>query len=98
MPSYSMVAAAPQMTYAAPMTTAYAAPMQYAAPVTTAYAAPMVQETVAYAQPTYTTAMPMAAANIGGAFVVGQDLNQDGIPDALQQPMQYAYAQPTYIQ
>jgi hypothetical protein len=58
----------------------------------------MVQETVAYAQPTYTTAVPMAAANIGGAVVVGQDLNFDGIPDALQQPMQYAYSQPTYIQ
>jgi len=65
---------------------------------TTAYAAPMVQE-YAYAQPAaYTTAMPMAAANYGGAVVVGQDLNQDGIPDALQQPVQYVYAQPTYIQ
>jgi len=101
MPSYQMAAApqmmttsyaAPQMTYAAPMTTAYAAPM------TTAYAAPMYQEQVQYAQPTYTTAVPMAAANYGGAVVVGQDLNMDGIPDALQQPMQYAYAQPTYIQ
>jgi len=95
-----MTYAAPQMAYAAPATTSYA----YAEPVTTAYAAPqmayapMVQETVAYAQPTYTTAMPMAAANYGGQVVVGQDLNRDGIPDALQQPMQYAYAQPTYIQ
>jgi len=67
--------------------------------MTTSYAAPMVQETFAYAQPAaYTTAMPMAAANYGGALVVGQDFNRDGIPDALQQPMQYAYAQPTYIQ
>jgi len=73
--------------------------MAYAAPMTTAYAAPMYQEAVAYAQPAaYTTAMPMAAANYGGALVVGQDLNRDGIPDALQQPVQYAYAQPTYIQ
>jgi len=52
-----------------------------------AYAAPM-----AYAQPAYTTAYaaPMAAANFGGALVVGQDLNRDGIPDALQQPVAYA--------
>jgi len=79
---------------AAPATTSYAA---YAAPATTTYAAPMT-----YAQPAaYTTtayAAPMAAANYGGALVVGQDLNRDGIPDALQQPVQYTSAQPTYIQ
>jgi len=57
----------------------------------------MYQEQVQYAQPVYAAA-PMAAANYGGTLVVGQDLNMDGIPDALQQPMQYAYAQPTYIQ
>merc|ERR1719247_3343651 len=31
-------------------------------------------------------ASPMAAANIGGSFVVGADRNRDGIPDALQSP------------
>jgi len=91
--------AAPQsyaapMTYAAPqqmVTTSYAAPatMAYAAPATTSYAAPATM-TYAAPQQMYTqAAMPMAAANYGGQIVVGQDLNRDGIPDAMQQPMMY---------
>merc|ERR1719272_1716984 len=37
---------------------------------------------VASPQPSYT--MPMAAVNVGGTMVVGQDLDGDGIPDVLQ--------------
>jgi len=84
--------AAPATTsYAAPATTSYAAPatMAYAAPATTSYAAPATM-TYAAPQQMYTqAAMPMAAANYGGQIVVGQDLNRDGIPDAMQQPMMY---------
>jgi len=32
--------------------------------------------------------MPMAATQIGNTMVVGQDLNRDGIPDVLEQPVQ----------
>jgi len=73
-PSYSMVATpqyAPQMAYAAPVTTAYAAPattayaqpayaQQYAAPATTAYAQP------AYAQQYAAPATTAYSTGVGG--------------------------------
>merc|ERR1711907_225113 len=81
-------------TYAAPATTTYAAPAvtyaapRYAAPVSTTLAAPAVTYAAA--------ATPVAAANVGGVTVVGEDKNLDGIPDALETPVVAAAPAVTY--
>jgi len=48
--------------------------------------APMV--TMQAPMMTMAAPMPMAATQIGNTMVVGQDLNRDGIPDVLEQPVQ----------
>jgi hypothetical protein len=81
-------------TAAAPVSYgSYAAPMSYAAPRPVSYAAPMttMAAPVSYGAPAYGGfgglsygATPVAAANIGGATVIGADRNFDGIPDVLE--------------
>merc|ERR1740133_905792 len=69
-----------------------AAPQQQ---VTYAQAPQMMMQTMAAPQKMTYAAMPMAEAQVGNTIVVGQDLNQDGIPDVLET---FAQPQVTYAQ